>query len=399
VGTNVVNCTGTDHSNNTGTCSFTVTVFETVKPMINCPPDANVQCPNPTTPPATGVATATDNCDANVAVTYHDDGTTTEVAPGNMHGWTLSVVGDPLTATAALVNGPAPAPVGTGSLRLAIGTNGESTAQGRNPLYNGTHLSALTELNFRARVTTSSGSGESIYLLLNVDSDGNGVADDIIAFEPEYQSGYTTQVPSQGPLATGVWQSWDALIGGWWSLNHPGIISEGPGVRSLGTYVAAFPNARNVNSGSGAGGVRLVAGGGLGTWDNFDGNVDRFAIGVNGTTTLYDFDQTAGDSPLLISRIVRTWTGVDDNGNANSCSQLVSLYDTNTATLSIARQGNNIVVRWPVVCTTFRLEQTSSLIHPISWSTVMEPITLSGGFNQVVLPNVGSQQFFRLASP
>jgi hypothetical protein len=340
VGTNAVSCTATDASNNSNTCAFVVAIIELVKPTIICPPDATVECGNPTTPPNTGVATATDNCDANVVVT-HQDGSATEVTPGNMHGWTLSVIGDPLTAIAALVNGPAPAPVGTGSLRLAMGSNGEGTAQGRNPLFHGTRLSALTELNFRARVAASSGSGESVYLLLNVDSDGNGVPDDLIGFEPEYQSGYTTAVPDQGPLATGLWQSWDALRGGWWSLNHPGVMSEGPGVKSLATYVAAFPNSRIVNSGSGAGGVRLVAGGGLGTWENFDGNVDRFAIGVNGTSSLYDFDQTAGDGFEFVSRIVRTWSGVDDSGNVNSCSQLVNVYDTTTPAIACP---SNIVV-------------------------------------------------------
>jgi len=67
--------------------------------------------------------------------------------------------------------------------------------------------------------------------------------------------------------------------------------------------------------------------------------------------------------------------------------------------LSIARQGNNIVVRWPVGCTTFRLEQTTSLSPQITWSTVLAPISISGGHYQVVLPNVGTQRFFRLAAP
>ncbi|MEY2410374.1 MAG: hypothetical protein QOF48_3044, partial [Verrucomicrobiota bacterium] len=325
----VVNCTVTDASANASTCSFTIAVFESVKPLIACPPDVTVECGNPTTAPATGVATATDACDPNVILGSADHGTV-EVRPAGLAGWTLSAVGDPLTGSATFVNGPSPAPVGTGSLRLFLGSNGDGVAQARTTNFHMTRLSALTELNFRTYVTASSSNGEAPFLLLNIDSDGNGTADDVIGFEPEYQSGYTLAVPNQGLVANGTWQKWDAMVGGWWSINHPGVMTDAGGVKSLATYIAAFPNARIVNASSGAGGMRLVAGQSFGTWEEFDGNVDRFTVGVNGASTLYDFDLTPGNPNSII---VRTWTATDHSSNAISCSQIINVVDTTTPSL------------------------------------------------------------------
>jgi hypothetical protein len=126
--------------------------------------------------------------------------------------------------------------------------------------------SALSELSFRT-YRASADTNQSIYLILNVDTDGDAVLDDLLFFEPRYQ----------GAVGTGAWQTWDGLAGGWHSLNHPEIMSAGAGVRPLSVYIAAFPNAKIANTTSGAGGVRLVAGL-VGVWENFDGNVDRVTI-------------------------------------------------------------------------------------------------------------------------
>jgi len=90
-------------------------------------------------------------------------------------------------------------------------------------------------------------------------------------------------------------------------------------------------------------------------------------------------------------------TATDDSGNRGRCGFKVTVVEP-APSLTISRQGNNIVIRWPVGCTTFRLEQTSTLV-PTSWSTVQAPISIAGGFYQVVLPNTGTQRFFRLAAP
>jgi len=61
----------TDCAGNFSTCVQTITVKDDVKPVITCPADATFDCEAGNS----GVATATDNCDANPVVTFSDSGT------------------------------------------------------------------------------------------------------------------------------------------------------------------------------------------------------------------------------------------------------------------------------------------------------------------------------------
>ena len=65
----------TDASSNSVTCVQTITVRDTTPPTISCPPDKQLQCGDSTAPSNTGMATATDNCDTNVTVSYTDAAT------------------------------------------------------------------------------------------------------------------------------------------------------------------------------------------------------------------------------------------------------------------------------------------------------------------------------------
>ncbi len=335
VGVTTVNCVATDSSGNSNSCSFTVTVLETVPPVITCPADVLVQC-GQTAPGLTGFATAVDNCDTNPVVSYLDS-TPLQVIATNLHGWALSTAGSPLTASATFVNGPATPPLGTGSLRLAIGSNGDGMAEARNTNYHGTLLSSLTELDYRSYRTADGSSGnQSVYLVLNIDLDGNGTVDDLLIFEPKFQNGSNPSLPLQGAISTGSWQSWDALAGGWSSQSGLAGLTPGAGVKSLAVYIAAFPNARIVNNLVGSGGVRLVTGA-LGAWDNFDGAVDFFTIGTNGVSRSSDFELTVG----CIAPIARAWTALDDSGNLRTCSQAIRQVDTTAPVLTCS---TNIVV-------------------------------------------------------
>ena len=62
--------TATDECNNSSNETQTVTVVDTTAPVIPCPSDIGVQLPDSTDPAATGVATASDNCDDAPDVTY-----------------------------------------------------------------------------------------------------------------------------------------------------------------------------------------------------------------------------------------------------------------------------------------------------------------------------------------
>jgi len=58
-------------------CSFMVTVNDDESPEIFCPQNVTISCEDSSYPDAVGTATATDNCDANPAITYSD-----EITPG-----------------------------------------------------------------------------------------------------------------------------------------------------------------------------------------------------------------------------------------------------------------------------------------------------------------------------
>lgn len=62
----------TDDCGNTSTCVQTIVVDDSVAPTITCPSNITVQCTDSTLPPATGTATATDNCNPDPGISFTD---------------------------------------------------------------------------------------------------------------------------------------------------------------------------------------------------------------------------------------------------------------------------------------------------------------------------------------
>ncbi|HJW31417.1 MAG TPA: hypothetical protein VJ508_19445, partial [Saprospiraceae bacterium] len=65
----------TDLCGNTGSCIQRITIADTTKPTITCPPNKTINCTDTTVPSFTGRATATDYCTASlfIHITYEDD--------------------------------------------------------------------------------------------------------------------------------------------------------------------------------------------------------------------------------------------------------------------------------------------------------------------------------------
>jgi hypothetical protein len=210
------------------------------------------------------------------------------VSPSNMAGWTAShsTCGAAGTGSQAFVLGPPLPPAGTGSRQFMVGENGDSFETFRTAVLNGTPLSDITALSYSTYTETTG--GQVVYLNLLVSTDGDGVADNQMFFEPLYQSGYNASLPDQGPVVPNMWQSWDALAGGWWDLN--GFAGPGTDVRSFEDFVAAFPDATVANSDTGLGGVRLAAGCGHPAWAGFVGYADNVTLGGAMGATTYDFE-------------------------------------------------------------------------------------------------------------
>jgi uncharacterized repeat protein (TIGR01451 family) len=263
-----------------------------------------------------------------IIIVMADVTTTYTVYPGNMQDWQTQTIpgAQPTPASTpyvSFVNGPATPPLGSGSAELGVGSDGSAFAQLRQPDYAGTVLpnpspdpdnpnpagNELTELRYSTYVQVGGSASQAPYIILDVDYDNNGTVDDHLVFEPQYQiAGFCPSNP-QGPVATGVWQTWDAFNGCWYSTG--GVAGSGPGanVKPLSAFTAAQPNAKIVNSGSN-GGVRIVTGGGgvigggsASDWSDFVGNVDDFRIGVgfdpdNGPiVTEYDFEPAPPPPP------------------------------------------------------------------------------------------------------
>ena len=65
--------TATDNCNNTATCVQLISTSDSATPVINCPADISIECTDSTDPTSTGMATATDDCDQNIFITFTDD--------------------------------------------------------------------------------------------------------------------------------------------------------------------------------------------------------------------------------------------------------------------------------------------------------------------------------------
>lgn len=221
---------------------------------------------------------------------------TVVVTPSNMHGWGAKVVslsGKP-TGLVIFIRGPGSPPSGAGSAGLFTEGDGSQGVFLSSATYANQPLAGLTALSYSTYAVAWNGQ-QIPYLKLDLDLDGNGTIDDFIFFEPAYQtpSSGNPSLPDQGAPALNVWQRWNAVAGGWWSMHGWAGATPGSGVKSLAQYLAAFPKVRIVNLPNGDGGVRIVAGL-ASTSGVFSAYVDAFTIAFAYTGTTYDFE---ADSP------------------------------------------------------------------------------------------------------
>jgi hypothetical protein len=195
-------------------------------------------------------------------------------------------------------------PLGEGSVEFNSPTG--SLANFRSTSHHNTFLSSLTEFRYSTFIVNRGNSTDNAYVVLQIDRTGDGLEDDRLLFEPRFQTGsYVTGiVPDQGPTLVNTWQTWDMLNAIWWLGPPPRPNPEMGGVYfSLASYISQYPDAKIVNQfiGGGTGGIRLNVGappvfipaywGG-----NFTGYLDAFTIGVNGNTTIYNFEASIANA-------------------------------------------------------------------------------------------------------
>ena len=175
------------------------------------------------------------------------------------------------------VQGQATPPLGCGSLQFNT-ADGSDKAFLYNFDFNGTALSAITALSY-ATYQSSGLPNQVPSINMVIDFDGPAVAggEAILVFEPIYNT-------TQGTVTANTWKTWDAFNGGnatWWSAQAINGVCAFSCYVTWNQILASNPQATilggfGINQGSGNPG--LIAA------------VDALTIGVNGTTTVFDFE-------------------------------------------------------------------------------------------------------------
>ena len=195
--------------------------------------------------------------------------------------------------TVEIVDASTVAPLfGTGVLKMTTTDTMGGSSQAKAQLFNyyyasqqmpgeGTLLSQITELGYWCRRDSSSTNSAAQTIALNIEVDfvGDGSSYTTLVFEPVYNV-------YQQPMGVDSWQYWDAFDGGdaiWWSSKDiPGVCAFSCFVK-WSDILAANPNARIVW------GMGFSCGSG---WaGDYCGYADGLAVGVDGETTVYNYEQ------------------------------------------------------------------------------------------------------------
>lgn len=214
--------------------------------------------------------------------------------------------------TATFRAGPANPPLGVGSLEFKT-TGASDKVFAFNFDHAGKKLADIDTMSYNTYRTA----GELQQVTaLNMVVDENGPAEGgftTLVFEPVYNT-------SQGPVASGEWQDWDAYNGTWWSTRAiPGQCAGATAEcdRTWSEIVTSNPEATilafGLNQGGGNPGLTTAT--------------DALSIGFNGATTTYNFeppvpatpDQLGWKNPTVAcggsttsTSITADWNDIDD---------------------------------------------------------------------------------------
>ncbi|MEM6337151.1 MAG: hypothetical protein AAF752_11320, partial [Bacteroidota bacterium] len=177
-------------------------------------------------------------------------------------------------ATGGYVEGPGAPPLGAGSYEITV--DDDDRAIFGTQLFNGTRLDALTTLTYDA-YRQAGADRLQLTLQLNIDydlTDTDGSWQGRLVYEAS-QNSITPQ--------TGVWETFDALAGSWWSSGAPGnTVCPQSNPCTTAEVLTNFPNVGIQDNALGA--LLIKAGGPWG--GGFTGNVDNLVI--NGD--VFDFE-------------------------------------------------------------------------------------------------------------
>jgi hypothetical protein len=178
------------------------------------------------------------------------------------------------------VIGPATAPLGVGSFNKQT-PDGSAKVYLFNFDHIGVAISSITAINYSTYISTP-GSDARQAPSINIQIDKNGGTFETgdfatLVFEPVYNT-------TQGNVAVGSWQTWDAIRSGtasWWATGGSSLCPPAGTFCTWADVLSRYPGATivggfGINQGSGNGGLNA--------------SVDGLTLGVTGTTTTYDFE-------------------------------------------------------------------------------------------------------------
>lgn len=182
------------------------------------------------------------------------------------------------TSSGAFVGGPPTPPLGVGSANLTV------DAAGRHSIgtvaYAGVLLNDITHLRYRShQVSGNAFVAPSLQLDMDYDTtDANTAWQGRLVYEPYFS----------GTVQQNTWQTWDPLAGNWWATGAPGNgVCPQSDPCTWAEVLSAFPNA-GIRAPSVNGVLSFKAGGPVGS--NFVGHVDGFEIGIDQSSTTFDFE-------------------------------------------------------------------------------------------------------------
>lgn len=219
---------------------------------------------------------------------YLNGAGTVVVYPGNMHGWSFYAHNTHTTCadtTCTMVAGPTGQPLGSGSAQLRT-TSGADSRSLMITDYQGVRFADITQLGYWSY--RQGGAGKPIYLQANVDYDLND-SDVSQTSRLNYEPGL-----GSGEIPNATWQQWNAKTGTFWWNDAPTVIKGGVSVTNPCkqatpcSWTALLQNFPNLGLHGTAGALYLRA-----SWTQYKGNVDAFSIGINGATTVFDFEMNS----------------------------------------------------------------------------------------------------------
>jgi hypothetical protein len=193
--------------------------------------------------------------------------------------------------TVSFVHGPIPPLLGTGSVKFDCPNL--ATIRLSTNRFTGQQLKFIHQMSFSTYVEHRTGSTDNLYLVIQVDTSGDGVPDFPLVFNPIFQSGkYVNHGHDQGPIVDRTWQSWDCVKGMWWRGPTPDPFDPVNPAKlySLEEWVGMYPRATFAVANKATQGSLRFSAGAPTFGKDFIAYLDKFQISIKNETTIFDFE-------------------------------------------------------------------------------------------------------------